>query len=101
MSRLLVKKPGRGPPAGDECCSKAADAANAKGKGWKTVRLSEYDERCLKFAHDYSLRLLAIDINIDIDAMLNQTWELFAKYFTKAEVAIRQEFVKKYWPAEQ
>ncbi|HNV82193.1 MAG: V-type ATP synthase subunit B [Tenuifilaceae bacterium] len=78
-----------------------ADAANAKTKLENGFDLSEYDERCLKFAHDYSLRLLAIDINIDIDAMLNQTWELFAKYFTKAEVAIRQEFVKKYWPAEQ
>lgn len=78
-----------------------ADAANAKTKLENGFDLSDYDERCLKFAHDYSIKLLAIDINIDIETMLNQGWELFAKYFTKAEVAIRNELVQKYWPKEQ
>ena len=78
-----------------------ADAANAKTKLENGFDLSDYDERCLKFAHDYSIKLLAIDINIDIETMLNQGWELFAKYFTKAEVAIRNELVEKYWPKEQ
>ncbi len=78
-----------------------ADAANAKTKLENGFDLSDYDERCLKFAHDYSVKLLAIDVNIDIETMLNQGWELFAKYFTKAEVAIRQELVNKYWPKEQ
>lgn len=78
-----------------------ADAANAKTKLENGFDLSDYDERCLKFAHDYSIKLLAIDVNIEIEAMLNLGWELFAKYFTKAEVAIRQELVDKYWPAQQ
>jgi V/A-type H+-transporting ATPase subunit B len=78
-----------------------ADAANAKTKLENGFDLSDYDERCLKYAHDYSIKLLAIDVNIDIDSMLNQGWELFAKYFTKAEVAIRQELVEKYWPENQ
>ena len=78
-----------------------ADAANAKTKLENGFDLSDYDERCLKFSHDYSIKLLAIDVNIEIESMLNLGWELFAKYFTKAEVAIRQELVNKYWPAEQ
>ncbi|MDD3568999.1 MAG: V-type ATP synthase subunit B [Bacteroidales bacterium] len=78
-----------------------ADAANAKTKLENGFDLSDYDERCLKFAHDYSIKLLAIDVNIEIESMLNLGWELFAKYFTKAEVAIRQELVDKYWPAKQ
>jgi V/A-type H+-transporting ATPase subunit B len=78
-----------------------ADAANAKTKLENGFDLSDYDERCLKFAHDYSIKLLAIDVNIEIETMLIQAWELFAKYFTKAEVAIRQELVDKYWPKEQ
>jgi V/A-type H+-transporting ATPase subunit B len=78
-----------------------ADAANAKTKLENGFDLSDYDERCLKFAHDYSIKLLAIDVNIDIETMLNLGWELLAKYFTKAEVAIRQELVDKYWPKEQ
>ena len=78
-----------------------ADAANAKTKLENGFDLSDYDERCLKFAHDYSIKLLAIDVNVDIDTMLNQGWELLSKYFTKAEVGIRQEMVDKYWPKEQ
>lgn len=78
-----------------------ADAANAKTKLENGFDLSDYDERCLKFAHDYSVKLLAIDVNIDIETMLSQAWELFAKYFSKAEVAIRNELVQKYWPNNQ
>ena len=78
-----------------------ADAANAKTKLENGFDLSNYDERCLKFAHDYSIKLLAIDINIEVDLMLDTAWELFAKHFTKAEVAIRQDLVDKHWPAEQ
>ena len=78
-----------------------ADAANAKTKLENGFDLSDYDERCLKFAHDYSIKLLAIDVNIEVEEMLNTGWELFAKHFTKAEVAVRQELVDKYWPAEQ
>jgi V/A-type H+-transporting ATPase subunit B len=78
-----------------------ADAANAKTKLENGFDLSDYDERCLKFAHEYSIKLLAIDVNIDIETMLNQAWELLAKYFSKTEVAIRNELVIKYWPENQ
>src|SRR5690554_1283976 len=74
-----------------------ADAANARTKLENGFDLTDYDERTLKFAHDYSEHLLAIDINVDIDTMLNILWELLSKYFTVSEVAIRQEFVDKYW----
>ena len=60
--------------------------------------LSDYDERALKFAYDYSEKLLAIDVNIEITQMLDTAWELFAKYFWKEEVAIKSELVEKYWP---
>lgn len=74
-----------------------ADAANARTKLENGFDLTDYDERTLKFAHDYSEHLLAIDVNVDTDTMLNVLWELLSKYFSVAEVAIRQEFVDKYW----
>ncbi len=77
-----------------------ADAANARTKLENGFDLSEYDERALKFAREYSERLLAIDVNIDTEKMLNVGWELFAKYFTPAEVGIKAELVNKYWPKE-
>ncbi len=77
-----------------------SDAANARTKQENGFDLSDYDQRCLKYAREYSEKLLAIDINIGIDEMLNTSWALFMEYFTKDEVAIRQDLVDKYWTKE-
>ena len=79
------------------CIRLYADAASAKTKLENGFDLTDYDRRCLDFAREYSRELLAIDINIGIDAMLTTAWKLFGKYFTKEEVAIKQEFVSQYW----
>ncbi len=81
------------------CVRLYADAANAKTKLENGFDLSDYDERALKFARDYSEKLLAIDVNIDITEMLDTAWSLFAAYFTKEEVAIKAELIAKYWKA--
>ena len=73
-----------------------ADAANAKTKLENGFDLTDYDERTMKFAKEYSDKLLAIDINIEIDAMLNTAWELLNKYFSVAEIGIKSELVEKY-----
>ena len=78
-----------------------ADAANAKTKLENGFDLSDYDNRCLAFAKDYSTRLLAIDVNIPINEMLDTAWELFGKYFTKAETGIKDALIEKYWKATE
>lgn len=60
--------------------------------------LSEYDERALKFAKEYSRYLLAIDVNISTEEMLDTAWALLAGNFRKEEVGIRQALLDKYWP---
>lgn len=74
-----------------------ADAASARTKLENGFDLTEYDRRTLDFAREYSRELLAIDINVDIDTMLDTGWKLLGKYFTKDEVGIKQEFMEKYW----
>lgn len=73
-----------------------SDAANAKMKKENGFDLTEYDERCLKYAAEYSEKLLAIDINIKIDEMLETGWELMGKYFSKAEVGIKDSLVEQF-----
>lgn len=73
-----------------------ADAANAKTKLENGFELTNYDERTIKFAKDYSEKLLAIDINIKIEEMLNTAWELLNKYFSNDELGIKNELVEKY-----
>ena len=75
-----------------------ADAQNAKTKLENGFDLSDYDLRCLEYAKDYAVRLLSIDVNITINEMLDTAWELFAKYFSKAETGIKQVYIDKYWP---
>ncbi|MFI3298955.1 MAG: V-type ATP synthase subunit B [Rikenellaceae bacterium] len=77
-----------------------ADAANARTKLENGFDLSDYDNRTLAFSRDYSNDLLAIDVNIAIEEMLDRAWGLFAKYFNKAEVAIKESIMEKYWPAK-
>ena len=74
-----------------------ADAANAKTKMENGFDLSDYDERTLRFARDYAEQILAIDVNIDTEEMLDTTWALFQKYFTREEVAIKDEYMQLFW----
>ena len=75
-----------------------SDAAGAQTKMENGFDLTDYDERTLSFAADYSRELLAIDVNIDTEQMLDTAWGLFGKYFRPAEVNIKQQLVDKYWP---
>ena len=77
-----------------------SDAAGAQTKQENGFDLTDYDERTLRFAADYSRELLAIDVNVDIEGMLDTAWGLFGKYFRPAEVNIKQSLIDTYWPKE-
>ena len=77
-----------------------SDAAGAQTKQENGFDLTDYDERTLRFAADYSRPLLAIDVNVDIKGMLDTAWGLFGKYFRPAEVNIKQSLIDTYWPKE-
>lgn len=74
-----------------------ADAANARTKMENGFDLTDYDERTLEFAREYSQQILAIDVNVDTTEMLDIAWRLFRKFFRPEEVAIKQEFMDLYW----
>ncbi len=77
-----------------------ADASNAKTKLENGFDLTQYDERALAFAKDYSKELLAIDVNIEVDQMLDKAWSLFNKHFKRSEVSVKKDLVDKYWPQD-
>lgn len=73
-----------------------ADAANAKTKIENGFDLTDYDKRTIDYAKEYSEKLLAIDINVGIEEMINTAWDLFNKYFSAAETGIKSELIEKY-----
>jgi V/A-type H+-transporting ATPase subunit B len=99
LKQLVIGKKTREdhPQVMNACIRLYADAANARTKQENGFDLTDYDQRCLSYAKDYSKALLAIDINIEIDKMLDTAWELYSKYFTKEEIGIKQELMNKYW----
>ena len=73
-----------------------ADAANARTKMENGFDLTDYDRRALDFARDYSNSLLAIDVNISTDEMLDTAWALFRKYFNRSELGIKKDIADRY-----
>ena len=59
-----------------QCC-------NAKTKLENGFDLSDYDLRALDFAKEYSLKLLSIDVNINVTQMLERAWELFVNILVR------------------
>ena len=78
-----------------------ADAMDAKTKKENGFDLNDYDERCLAFAKEYARQLLAVDVNISIDQMLDMGWQLLRTYFKKFEVGIKEKFMEQYWDEEK
>ena len=74
-----------------------ADAANAKTKLENGFDLTDYDNRCLDFAREYAEKLLAIDVNLNTEEMLDVTWTLLQRHFRLEEVNIKKEFTDIYW----
>jgi V/A-type H+-transporting ATPase subunit B len=78
-----------------------ADAVNARTKQENGFDLTEYDERTLEFSREYKDKLLAVDVNLTMNEMLDEGWKLLSTYFSKNEVGIREEMTDKYWPVEK
>ncbi len=74
-----------------------SDAADAKTKRDNGFDLTDYDKRAMDFAKEYSDKLLAIDVDLDTDAMLDVAWDLLVKYFSREEVGIKKAIMDKFW----
>ncbi len=99
LKQLVIGKKTREdhPQVMNACIRLYSDAANAKTKLENGFDLSDYDQRALDFAKDYAANILAVDINISVDEMLTRCWAMFAKYFKKHELGIKEEIVEKFW----
>jgi V/A-type H+-transporting ATPase subunit B len=103
LKQLVIGKKTRAdhPQVMNACIRLYADAANARTKQENGFDLTNYDERVLDFAKEYSNELLAIDVDLKIEQMLDTAWNLFGKHFNKSEVSIKKEFMDQYWTGKE
>lgn len=99
LKQLVIGKKTREdhPQIMNACIRLYADAAEAKTKMENGFDLSDYDKRALQFARQYSSQLLAIDVQLEMDEMLDTAWKLVSDFFKIEEVGIKEDLVKKYW----
>lgn len=76
-----------------------ADAAGARTKRENGFDLTDYDERALAFSRDYARDILAVDVNLDTESMLDTAWAQFARHFRPEELGIKEQFIERYFPA--
>lgn len=74
-----------------------SDAADAKTKRDNGFDLTDYDTRAMNFARRYSDKILAIDVDLSTDDMLDTTWQLLQDNFSREEVAIKRSVMDEYW----
>ncbi|MBN2534240.1 MAG: V-type ATP synthase subunit B [Spirochaetales bacterium] len=61
-------------------------------------RMSEWDNKLLKFGELFELKLMALSVNIPLEKALDLGWEILAGCFTPEETGLRTELITKFWP---
>ena len=61
-------------------------------------RMSIWDERLLKYGDMFEDELMALSVNISLEAALDKGWEILAECFMPEETGLRTELIRKFWP---
>ncbi|HRX14877.1 MAG: V-type ATP synthase subunit B [Spirochaetes bacterium] len=73
-----------------------ADAKKARDRESMGFRLSEWDQKLIKFSVMFEERMMDLGVNLDIEDQLNLGWEILASCFGKNETGIKNEWIQKY-----
>ena len=62
-------------------------------------RMSEWDQRLLKYGGIFEKELMDLSLNIPLEDALNKGWSILAECFSREETGMRSELLNEYWPA--
>lgn len=63
-------------------------------------RMSEWDQKLLKYGEVFERDLMELSVNIPLEQALDRGWEILAECFEPAETGLRTELINEYWPAK-
>ena len=61
-------------------------------------RMSEWDQKLLKYGELFEARMMDISVNIPIEKALDLGWQTLADCFDPVETGISSDLTNKYWP---
>ena len=63
-------------------------------------RMSEWDQKLLRYGNLFENRLMDLSVNIPLEKALDLGWEILASCFTKEETGLRTELLESFWPQQ-
>lgn len=64
-------------------------------------RMSEWDQKLLKYGAMFEARMMDLSVNIPLEEALDLGWKTLGECFDPAETGIKTEMIQKYWPGEK
>ena len=61
-------------------------------------RMSEWDNKLLKYGEIFEHRMMDLSVNIPLEEALDRGWEILAECFDPDETGLRTELLNKFWP---
>ena len=75
-----------------------AACLESKEKKSMGFRMSEWDQKLLKYGGTFELELMDLSLNIPLEDALDKGWEILSDCFTKEETGLRSDLLDEYWP---
>jgi V/A-type H+-transporting ATPase subunit B len=64
-------------------------------------RMSEWDQKLLKYGAMFEARMMDLSVNIPLEEALDLGWKTLGECFDPSETGIKTEMIQKYWPGEK
>ena len=61
-------------------------------------KMSEWDEKLLKYGADFEREMMDLSVNIPLEQALDLGWKILAENFERGEVGIPSKLSDKFWP---
>ncbi len=75
--------------------SQYKEAVEKQSMGFK---MSEWDEKLLKYGADFEKNMMDLSVNISLEDALDLGWKILSDNFDKGEVGIPSKLSDKFWP---
>lgn len=63
-------------------------------------RMSDWDEKLLKYGITFEKRMMDLSVNIPLEEALDLGWRILADCFQPSETGIKTDLVKQFWPKD-
>jgi V/A-type H+/Na+-transporting ATPase subunit B len=75
-----------------------ADSKKARERQGMGFRLSNWDEKLLRYSRLFESRMMNLEVNLPLENALDHGWSTLAECFDSDEVGIKRDLISQYWP---